>query len=155
MIAVLGEARSGLGFDVVRFNSQGSVAAMNTRDEKIQLWDVDHARKRGRPIPVGTIANPVGFTPDGKVVTASASKAQIWDQDSGKLLASFTGPYLPFGWSMENYRLTMFGRYEDQSLDWNPELWMDALCRLSNRDFTDDERTVLAQLGAPDDRPCG
>jgi WD40 repeat protein len=156
VIAVLGEARTGgLGLGVVRFDPQGSVAAVDTRDDKIQLWDVDQARKRGRPIPAGTMATPRGFTPDGKVVTGSVSKAQIWDQDSGKLLASFTGPDLPSAWIMENYRLTMFGRDEDHSLEWNPKLWMDTLCRLSNRDFTDDERAVLAQLGAPDDRPCG
>ena len=37
----------------------------------------------------------------------------------------------------------------------DPKLWFDTLCKHNNRDFTDDERAVLAQLGAPDERPCG
>lgn len=157
IIAVLDEAISAL--DSVRFDPQGSVAAVRTPNGHIQLWDVDNARKRSRPIPVGKGDGLLGFTPNGQVLTvhnaSDRREAQIWDHESGKLLAGFTGPDQTFAMELENNRLTMFGREEDRSVEWNPTLWRDTLCRHSNRDFTDDEHTLLAQLGAPAERPCG
>jgi hypothetical protein len=81
-------------------------------------------------------------------------QAKIWDQDSGKLLATLTGPAPTLAASLENNRFIMFGQREDRSVPWDPAVWQDKLCQLSDRDFTDDERAVLAQQGAPDERPC-
>lgn len=51
--------------------------------------------------------------------------------------------------------MTLFGPDKIHSLELDSKLWFDTLCKHSNRDFIDDERAVLAQLGAPDERPCG
>jgi WD40 repeat protein len=153
--ARLGEAASSPGS--VRFDPQGSVSAVRTPDGKIQLWDADTGRKRGRPISAGP-GDALGFTPDGKVLTiedVKVGQAKIWDQDSGRLLTTLTGPAATLASSLDNDRLTLFGREEDRSVRWNPTVWQDELCQLNNRDFTDDERAVLAQQDAPDERPCG
>jgi WD40 repeat protein len=155
IVAGLGESTNRPGS--VRFDPRGSVAAVRTLDGKVQLWDADQGRRRGRLIPVGA-GDALGFTPDGRVLTVedvSAGKAQIWDQDSGKLLATLTGPPFTLAHGLDDNRLTMFGQAEDRSLTFDPALWSETLCRLNDRDFTDGERAVLAQLGVPDERPCG
>jgi WD40 repeat protein len=142
----------------VRFTDDGSTAGVRTPDGNIQLWDVGSAHTVGRPIPSG--GRLLGFTPDRKLIvtksgTVGAGTAQIWDQDSGKQLAGVNWPANSPTWAQEGTTLTLFGGDEIQTLELDPKLWFDTLCKHSNRDFTDDERTVLAQLGAPDERPCG
>ncbi|WP_326918133.1 trypsin-like peptidase domain-containing protein [Actinophytocola sp.] len=149
--------RSNVSQGSVRFNPKGSIAAVHTPDRDVQLWDIEPTRKRGRPIPTGG-TGVLGFTPDNKLITidlATNKVAHIWDQDTGKRLATLTGPTsYAARWTLEDDRLTVFGKDETRSIELDPNLWLGALCQLSNWDFTDDERAVLAQLGAPQERPC-
>lgn len=142
----------------VRFTSDdGKLAAVRDPGGNIQIWRVDPAQKQGRPIPAG--GHLLGPTPDGQLIVikddALAALAQIWSQHSGKLLATLTWPSIDPNWSLENYRLRLSGEPEIHSIDLDPRHWFETLCQLSNREFTDDEHTVLAQLDAPDERPCG
>lgn len=141
----------------VRFSDDGTLAGVRTPEGNIQVWDAESRRTVGRPIPSG--GNLLGFTPDRKLVVTKlgdpgASTAQIWDQDSGKQLAELKWPGDLSAWGLEDSTLFLFGENEPQTLRLEPGLWFDTLCRFSNRDFTDEERSVLAQLGAPDERPC-
>ncbi len=142
----------------IRFTADSSVVAVRTPGGHAQLWDADHARMLGRPIPIGGDNDLLGFTPDGKLIGIShgfnMEGAQIWDQHSGKLLAVLTSGPSTSTWRLEGYRLTHFGSDPIRSVQLDPRLWFDTLCGLSNRDFTSDERTVLAKLGTPEHRPC-
>jgi hypothetical protein len=51
--------------------------------------------------------------------------------------------------------LILLGGDEIRTLRLELGLWFETLRRYSNRDFTDEECTVLAQFDAPDERPCG
>ncbi|MEU9691714.1 WD40 repeat domain-containing protein, partial [Amycolatopsis japonica] len=141
----------------VRFSDDGSLAGVRTPEGNLQVWDAETRRTVGRPIPSG--GNLLGFTPDRKLIVTKtgepgAGTAQIWDQDSGKQLAEMNWPAISPRWGLQDTTLFLFGGDEPQMLRLEPGLWFDTLCRFSNRDFTDDERSVLAQLDAPHERPC-
>jgi len=141
----------------VRFTPDGSVAAVRTPDGTIELWDVDSEHKPGRPVPSG--GDLLGFTPDGKLIVIKSTdlpaETEIWDQNSGKRLATLTWPGAVPNWRLVGPELTLFSKDDTRTFDLDPTLWFDTLCKHNNRDFTDDERAVLANLGAPNERPCG
>ncbi|MFG1902390.1 caspase, EACC1-associated type [Micromonospora carbonacea] len=156
IIAHLGRAEPSQGS--VPFTPDGSVAGLHTPDGNIQLWNVDAGLKRGRPIP--SDGGLLGFTPDGKLIVVKDTHslfgtAEIWDQNSGKRLADLTWPAVDPNWMLEGSRLTLLSSDEALTFELDPKLWFDALCKHNSRDFTDDERAILTELGASDERPCG
>ncbi|MGK3208653.1 caspase, EACC1-associated type [Amycolatopsis sp. MEPSY49] len=160
IISRLGRAENRQGS--VGFTDDGAVASVRDPDGGIQLWDVDAAgtaRARGRPIPSG--GSLLGFTPDGKLLVTKSTgipgsgTVQLWDQSVGKQLAELRWPAISPIWGLDGRTLMLFGGDDVQRLELDPDQWFTTLCGLNDRPFADDERVILNQLGAPEDRPCG
>jgi WD40 repeat protein len=143
----------------VVFLPDGSTFAATSRDGQLQVWDIDHNRPKGRTIPIGSVDNVLGFTPDGKLITlntlSSDPSAQIWDDESGKLLGAMTVPADVKNWNLTRNVLTAYAPGLVRTVTLDPAAWFKQLCALSDRPYTNDEKAVLAQDNATDERPCG
>jgi WD40 repeat protein len=143
----------------VVFRPDGSTFAVTSRDGQLWVWDIDRNRPEGRPIPIGSTDNVLGFTPDGKLITLNTvsgdHSAQIWDDESGKLLGAMTVPTDIKNWKLTGNVLSAYAPGLVRTVTLDPAGWFKQLCALSDRPYTKEEKAVLAQDDATDERPCG
>ncbi|MGP4018816.1 WD40 repeat domain-containing protein [Saccharopolyspora sp. 5N708] len=127
----------------------GSTAAMETGT--IGLVDLDEMRV----LPV--LQSPdqedeelVGFS-GNYLFTTTEEQVHIWRWDQSRLIASIKKEAEP-AIDGSNFFPNGFPGYR-KPLSLDPEEWFRDLCRLSNRDFTEQELRLLPE-GVSHDRPC-
>ncbi len=151
------------------FDATGSRIAAMGLDFSVQVWDVARRNPIGVPLQPSSLVVLHGFTADGNIalgrMTAALSadspiSLEIWDPMSGRRIADVrpstaqdlsASPLLYEGRDVLVYGLdgALPARYPI-----TVQGWRDALCRLVDRPFTDQERALLP-AGVDDERPCG
>ena len=70
------------------FSEDGSLLASGDRNGKVRLWDGETGALRREINGHGEAVWSIGFTSDGqRLITASDTRASLWDTESGSLLA--------------------------------------------------------------------
>jgi hypothetical protein len=142
---------SGAGTPVV--SEDGSVAALqHSGSTAIDLFDLVERT------PLGSLnatnQEPVGITGNHLFTKEHPGDAQIWDWKERKLVARVdlkTNSEVQSVVGDVYFPDTRPGHRDPIALD--PPAWFEHLCRLSDRDFTDRERTALPE-GVDTRRPC-
>ncbi|SCF28471.1 trypsin-like peptidase domain-containing protein [Micromonospora mirobrigensis] len=152
-------AESGSRYTSVLFDPSGDRLATLSRNGQVTLWDIGGDEPVGRSVPTGTVAGLVGFTSGGRLLTirtsGSLETVQLWDDDSGKPLATLgLRTYSP-RLSLEDERLGFDLGGQARSLSLAPQEWVRRLCALNDRPYTAAERQVLERHGAMAEKPCG
>jgi WD40 repeat protein/Ni2+-binding GTPase involved in maturation of urease and hydrogenase len=139
---------------VVTESGPSRVALHYRGDGQLELWSPDQDRRTSRPVPMPGDLSLVGFSQDGKLVAdAGNGGLQVWDPAVGISVADFHTPGSPGGWSLRNNRLVAATANRPLSIDLTPQRWIDHLCRLSSRDYSQEERELLPP-GVDPAPPC-
>ncbi len=144
------------GLTVPAFDATGTRLALRiTTPSEIRVWNLATAEQR--PIPNSEDAHPLGFTPEGLLVTHTYSPlagAQLWDVGTGQRVGEATSPAEQLPWTLTGGTLTAPARAGELTIPLDPEAWFDRLCALSSRPFTPDEAARVRTEGGDPDPPC-
>ncbi|MCX2730212.1 trypsin-like peptidase domain-containing protein [Saccharopolyspora sp. NFXS83] len=137
-------------------SSDGSTAAVTGGyPNRITLVDLDE--QVVLPKINADTGNALGFTGEYLFTGDDSDGFQIWNWKDRRLAG--TVPSNPTGTDAPAIEGDVFladstpSRRSPVPLD--PERWFRDLCRLSDRDFTEPETSILRQLGVSTERPCG
>ncbi|MEY9861347.1 WD40 repeat protein [Catenulispora sp. GAS73] len=134
--------------NAVQFDPAGENMAVVT-SANVTVWDIERDRQIGQAIPTGYLDEGLlGFTPDHKIValsTLSNTGAQIWDNASGKLIATLTPPSAARAIRLQGGTLSYWSHEQKRSIALDPAQWFTALCAAVNRPYTDAEKLILEQ----------
>ncbi|MEU8083180.1 trypsin-like peptidase domain-containing protein [Micromonospora sp. NPDC049101] len=142
----------------VTFDLTGSRLAVRAENEQVKILNVDEKRVDGRPIATGVVQGLLGFTPDGRLLTLSSSddkpSAQLWDDQTGNLLATLTPAVQPANWNLTGDLLTLSSSGQTRSVLLKPGLWMGSLCALNDRPYDGPELDVVKRHNGTTEPPC-
>jgi WD40 repeat protein len=74
-------------------------------DATFRVWDVESGKTILGPIGVGQYLSAVCYSPDGKMIATSGDDLEIWDANSGELLAAFEGFFTCLAWTSDGKTL--------------------------------------------------
>jgi hypothetical protein len=144
------------------FDDAGRRAAVVENDWSVQVWDIEQRRRVGVPVVTPTVMVPLGFTPDGLFAggfapDAAGKRVVLIEPETGRQRGGFT---LPPATDVDT-ALTADGSTVMVTDDGSRPVmfpldvrqWVDRLCRLVDRPFTDGERALLP-ASVDLDRPC-
>jgi hypothetical protein len=136
-------------------DAEGRRLLVSTQAGMQEVWDLDRQEIIGAPFPVPGFPLPIGFTADGRVITATAQRdgtvQSFWDLSTGaldgtiRLLTSHDGGLTTDAgmWVKIAGEGAGYGGPLPFRMAVTAQQWVDHLCTFSARPFTDVERASL------------
>ncbi|MCX5192506.1 trypsin-like peptidase domain-containing protein [Streptomyces sp. NBC_00249] len=141
------------------FTADGSRLAVKSLDGQARLWDVDHQERLPEQVPLPTLSELIGFTPDGSLVTYRKGRAVVHDLARGSSLSLAVADQNDdevtnaTAQLTRDHQLLIDSKRGRRTFDLRPEVQFRTLCAAVGRDWTDDERKRLPK-GTPSGPPC-
>jgi WD40 repeat protein len=139
----------------VVFNTDGSRFAVSGITGVTTVWSTENGAEQGLRIPTATDDQPLGFTPDGRLITISGSTSdtgvRLWDPKSGKQLMSLAAAPSSGIWQLSELSLRNIGGGLTRTFELDPDAWFRRLCELNDRPFEPRELRELSDTTPPCD----